>query len=290
MLRVALEEVVAGSRHEQRPGPECDVDLVRQQTVVTVEAEAHVDHARAGVERVLDALDHVADEHRAAVPLGERGLRVDPDHADAVLGRRDHRADRRAVGLVLSPRRRLRIEQGRVGSARELRMAGVEARVDHGHALAWTGRRDLVGADRPTPPLQPGEGLGRAALQDDGAIRLEREGVQAEPDALRACSRDAPDAQASRDEGRAGELASARQLYERVRMAPQCHQVDDARICTGGRHDDESGEHRRDDPYAPHRRTVVAAPAVDYPFLRSQRAPSAEAATVVAMPKATSSA
>jgi hypothetical protein len=53
------------------------------------------------------------------------------------------------------------------------------------------------------------------------------------------------------------------------------------------RHDDKRSECRRDDPYAPHRRTVAPQPAGDYPLLRSQRAPSAAPATVAAIPNAT---
>ena len=91
-------------------------------------------------------------------------------------------------------------------------------------------------------------------------------------------------------------MLSPRQLDERKGMAAQPHEVEDAGgrpsdadgPRTGSRGEDERSERRRGDPYAPHRRTVTAGPAADYPFLRSQRAPSTEPATEAAIPNATS--
>jgi hypothetical protein len=184
VLGIPLEEVVPCSGNEQRAGAERDVDLVREHRVVTVEPEAHVDHARAGIESVLDAYDHVADEHRAAVPLGQRRLRVDPGDTDAVLWRRDDRADSGPVRLVAARPRRLRIEERRVGPPCEFRVRHVQPGVDDRDGLACSRRRHAVGTDGAAPPLEAGQRLDRRLLQRQLSVGLDCLWAQAQADAI----------------------------------------------------------------------------------------------------------
>ena len=239
MLRVALEKVVAGGGDEQRARAERQIDLVREQPVVAVEAEAHVDHARARVDRVLDALDHVADEHRAAVPFVERGLRVDAEDADAVVGRGDHGADGGAVLLVASSPGRLGVQQGGVGPAGKLRVADVEPGVDHRDRLAGRRRWDPVRADGSPPPLQADERVRGHSLRNERTIRFDHAGDpsrgQLQADARRFAARQPPDSEPSRDERAARHACSRRGLDEREAVRAQRHQLADARTARAAR-------------------------------------------------------
>ena len=230
----ALSPLVPRRRDEDRAGAERPQQRVLEQACVR-DAEAHVDHARAGGDRRVERCDHVRDRQTADVDGAEHRLRVDADDADTVLrGGRDRR-DRGAMEVLTRLGQVLRAEQDRVRAPRELLVGDVEPGVDHGDRLPGARRRRSVGPDERAPVLVLDQGVDGGAEELDRQVRLDglHHAAREQPgeDSLGSARREEPDPLGRGDERAAlrGQRASL-ELHECPRIAADREQTGRARV------------------------------------------------------------